>query len=200
MEKKRRIYCIEGVHDWGEGEVEPTVEPMLELLRPTGHCDYLYRTCATTAELKFRLKHEWNDYCTQGTILLFSTHGCPDKIWLQPEDKNTVVHVGALQELIRCEGQYVHFSGCNTFGEGDHNLKKFMEKTKAVSVSGFSKDIYWISKYASGLTVEVQYLGLLEEIARKPHVNKSKLQKLKSLKNTIIKGHSDCYFQMLIRR
>ena len=27
MERKKRIYCIEGVHDWGKGQVEPTVEP-----------------------------------------------------------------------------------------------------------------------------------------------------------------------------
>ena len=113
------------------GEVEPSVEPMLELLHRMGLCDYLYRTCATPEELKYRLTYEWNEYCTRGSILIFSTHGGPDKIWLQPDDEHTVVHVGTLQEIIECEGRYIHFSGCNTFGEGDHNLKKFLDENKS---------------------------------------------------------------------
>lgn len=34
MQRKKRIYCVEGVHDWGNDQIEPTVEPML-LAGPT---------------------------------------------------------------------------------------------------------------------------------------------------------------------
>ena len=80
MEKKRRIYCIEGIHDWGDGEIEPTVQPMLELLRKLGYWEYMHRTCATSAELKYRLSKEWNDVCERGSVLCFRSHGAPDQV------------------------------------------------------------------------------------------------------------------------
>ncbi|MDE0345714.1 MAG: hypothetical protein OXI66_08025, partial [Boseongicola sp.] len=59
------IYCIEGVHlteeEMGNNETAPTIEPMLALLQRTGYWNgYLHRSCATTAELKYRLCEEWN--------------------------------------------------------------------------------------------------------------------------------------------
>ena len=196
MKARQRIYCIEGVHDWGDGKDEPTVEPMLELLRRLGFPDYLYRTCATLNELEYRIRNEWNKYCTKGSILLFSTHGGPDKIWLSNDQ---IITTGMLQEIIKCTGRHVHFSGCNTFGEGKQNLQKFMDKTNAVSVSGFGKTVYWISEDASGLTVELQYLGLLAELAS-PNITRKKLQKLRDLRDHISKNHPSCDFSMLVRR
>ena len=58
MEGEERTYCVKGVHDWGDGEIEPTVEPMLELPQRTGYWTYLHRTCGTAAELKYRLGAE----------------------------------------------------------------------------------------------------------------------------------------------
>lgn len=75
LDTKKRIYCIEGVHDWGDGEVEPTVEPMLELLQRMGYWDYLHRTCGTMEELEYRLKTEWQECCEKGSVLYFCTHG-----------------------------------------------------------------------------------------------------------------------------
>jgi len=70
-----------------DGKIEPTVEPMLELLQRTGYWDYLHRTCATSAELKYRLEEEWNEICEKGSVLYFCSHGAPDQVWLRPSDE-----------------------------------------------------------------------------------------------------------------
>ena len=74
MRKAQRIYCIEGHHDWGNRAIEPTVEPMLQLLRSTGYWeDYVHRKCATANECYFYLEREWNR-CRDGSILYFASH------------------------------------------------------------------------------------------------------------------------------
>ena len=52
MKLEQRIYCMEGVWDYGAREVEPTVEPLLEMLRRQDQWNYVRRDCATTGELK----------------------------------------------------------------------------------------------------------------------------------------------------
>ena len=78
------IYCIEGVHlarkERENRETEPTIEPMLELLQRTGYWDgYLHRTCATTAELRYRLCEEWNLCIPRGPSCTSSPAGLPTR-------------------------------------------------------------------------------------------------------------------------
>ena len=66
MKKAKRIYCIEGLHDWGHQAIEPTVEPMLQLLLSTGYWeDYVHRKCVTVDECQFYLQNEWVERCRQ---------------------------------------------------------------------------------------------------------------------------------------
>ena len=198
MEEKKRIYCIEGVHDWGDGEIEPTVQPMLELLQRTGYWEYLYRTCATQDELRYRLKNEWNEFCEKGSVLYFNTHGAPDEVWLGNGDDDDVVGLATLKEWVDCEGRHVHFGGCDTFSGGDYNLSKFMEYTNAASVSGYAKEIGWVDWEAPALTLELQFFGLLYDV---PIINRTKNRpkKLKEVKKAVSKRFPDCEFRMLVR-
>ena len=190
------IYCVEGVHDWGDGEPTPTVEPMLELLRRLGYWEYLHRTCATWAELEYRLAEEW-DRCPKGSVLYFNTHGAPDQIWLR--DGEQPVGVLTLQELANCEGCHVHFGGCDTFGDGEANLKKFMDYTGATSVSGYATKADWIGPVAPGLTLELQFFGALAGVnfARN---TKSRTGKLRKIEKEVQSRFPDCEFRMLVRR
>lgn len=197
MECKKRIYCIEGVHDWGEGEVEPTVEPMLELLQKLGSWEYLHRTCATAAELKYRLKTEWDGYCDKGSVLYFFTHGDRDQIWLQDEDEG--IGLLTLKEWPNCEGCHIHFGGCDTFSKGDHNLKDLMDYTNAVSVSGYATQSGWLDWSAPAILLELQLFWHLGDvnIARN---TKDRPQKLRNIKKAIAGRFPDCKFDMLVRR
>ena len=43
----------------------------LNCFRDWGSWDYLHRSCATAAELKYRLETEWCEYCNKGSVLYF---------------------------------------------------------------------------------------------------------------------------------
>ena len=193
MENKKRIYCIEGVHDWGDGKVEPTVQPMLELLRATGYWEYLYRTCAKSDELKYRLDKEWNEGCKKGSVLYFCTHGGPDQVWLSDE----VMGLLTLKELVDCTGCHVHFGGCDTFSRGKDNLRDFMAHTSASSVSGYATEVGWVDWDAPAIALELQLFGLLSSINI---VNRTegRAEKLQQVQKAISKRFPDCKFKMLV--
>lgn len=197
METKKQIYCIEGVHDWGDGEVEPSVEPMLELLQRVGCWDYLHRTCATMSELEYRLRTEWNGCCDKGSVLYFCTHGASDQIWLRSDDQG--VGLLTLKEWPDCTGCHIHFGGCDTFSGGDANLKELMDYTGATSVSGYATEGDWLGPTAPALALELQLFGLLAgvNLARN---TQDRSKKLRQIRQDVVSRFPDCKFEMLVRR
>ncbi len=193
MKLKKRIYCIEGVHDWGDGEVEPTVEPILNQLQETGAFEYLRRTSATAAELKYRLGEEWLGYCAKGSVLYFATHGGPDQVWLSEKE---VVGLLTLKEWLDCKGCHIHFGGCCTFGKRNHNLQDLMECTAATSVSGYATESGWLGRDAPAQALELHLFALLAEanIASA----KGRKKRLENTKSEINHRFRDCKFRMLV--
>ena len=197
MEAKKRIYCIEGVHDWGDGQIEPTVEPMLELLQKLGYWeDYLYRTCATMEELKYRLRNEWTETCDKGSVLYFCTHGSENLIWLQDEHMMGAV---TLKELMDCRGCHIHFGGCDTFSAGDQNLKELMDYTGASSVSGYATKVGWLDKSEPAVALELLFFALLGEV-NLAYGGRSRSKRLAEIRNEMANRFPKCKFNMLIRR
>ena len=198
MESAKRIYCIEGVHDWGDGEVEPSVEPMLQLLQRLGSWDYIHRTCGTMEELKYRLATEWIGYCEKGSVLYFCTHGAEDQIWLRSEEEP--FGLMTLREYITdCEGCHIHFGGCNTFSGGQDNLAGLLDYTNATSVSGYSTEADWLGQVAPAIALELLFFGLLYDVnlARNTRDRSSQLRKLHK---NMVSRFPDCQFEMLVRR
>ena len=200
MDYKVRIYCIEGVHDWGEGEVEPTVEPMLELFQRLGYWDYVHRTCSSYDELEYRLENEWYHGCKKGSVLYFCTHGASDQIWLRSEQKP--VGVLTLKDWLGeggCEGCHIHFGGCETFKGGPDNLQNLMDYTGATSVSGYATLSYWVGRIAPALVLELQLFGLLKDEVNIARNTKGRPYKLRRIRDNIQKRFDDCKFNMLVR-
>ena len=145
MKLKQRIYCLEGVWDYGGREVEPSVEPLLEMLRRQGQWDYIRRDCATTAELKHYLNHEWAR-CKRESVLYIATHGSHGSIWLS---NNECLGLDTLGELLagQCEDRLVHFGGCEVLGGDEHathrRIKTFLEATGAMGLSGYATTTGW---------------------------------------------------------
>ena len=146
MTKEQRIYCIEGVWGYGDREVEPSVEPLLEMLRRQGLWDHVRRDCATSAELKHYLSHEWSR-CKVGSVLYFATHGDPGTIWLSDDECLGLDTLGKFLDGGECEHCLVHFGGCRILGGDEHaanrSIKTFMDKTGAMGVSGYRADTGW---------------------------------------------------------
>ena len=158
MMLEQRIYCIEGHWDYGKREVEPSVEPILQMLRNKGFWNYVRRDCATLEELQFWLEHEWTR-CKPGSILYIASHGSTGCISLAYQNDVDVVQ---LAEWVSecgsdCKDKWVHFGGCKTFsGKGEEAVWEFMESTGASCVTGYSKTSGWIDmKYRPAVALEL---------------------------------------------
>ena len=146
MKLKRRIYCIEGVWDYGDHEVEPSVEPLLEMLRRQGLWEHVRRDCATTAELKHYLSYEWNR-CKTGSVLYLATHGDQGGIRLSEKEPLGLDTFGKLLGDRQCEDCLVHFGGCEVLGGNEdvtrQRIKMFLDQTGAMGVSGYGATTGW---------------------------------------------------------
>ncbi len=135
---EKRIYCIEGHWDHGKREVEPTVEPILQMLHRLGQWPYARRDCATVEEMKYWIDHEWNTRCREGSVLYFATHGEKGEIWLSNDYSVNVAEIEG--DFTNC---WVHFSGCEVLCQEDA-VREFMAKPKgAAVVSGYTVEAGW---------------------------------------------------------
>lgn len=153
MKRAKRIYCIEGHHDWGGRSIEPTVEPMLQLLLSTGYWeDYVHRKCVTEKECYFYLDNEWKR-CKEGSILYFASHGGPGEIWLSGAPEESWCELVTLDALaareINCANRLVHFGCCSVFAknedkDGEAKVREFISASGAAYASGYGVVVNWL--------------------------------------------------------
>jgi hypothetical protein len=60
----------------------------------------------------------------------------------------------------KCDGRIIVFGSCSTIKAGPWKMKKFLEKTQALAVCGYDRDIDWMQSAALDLLV---LTGLQEE-------------------------------------
>lgn len=149
MKLDTRIYCIEGQHNWGKREVEPSVEPILQMLQKMGQWNYARRDCATKKELKFWLQNEWNTRCREGSILYIASHGSNGCIYLTNQEgynnKEIKIDELAKKTALDCTNCLVHFGGCSVVADetGEAAVQNFIRDTKAACVTAYRKSVDW---------------------------------------------------------
>lgn len=164
MKLDQRIYCIEGHWDYGDREVEPSVEPILQMLRSMGHwTEYARRDCATVEECTYFLDHEWNR-CRTGSILYFASHGDSGEVWLSKEQVLTLDTLSA--KKVDCTGCLVHFGGCSVLAQdGKARARKLMEATGASYVSGYDRKAGWADIMdPPALALELMYFSSISAL------------------------------------
>ena len=153
----RLIYCIEGHWEDAGNEPwhEPSVEPMLDMVRSAGRAGgwpYIRRNSATVGEMFYWLRNEWC-HASFGSILYIASHGAPGEIWLSNSDESTAVEtlpglaeqMGGPEFADRC---LIHFDGCRLLENvSDQDLDEFMERSGASAVSGYTTDAGWLTEH-----------------------------------------------------
>ena len=203
MKLEQRIYCIEGVWDYGAREVEPSVEPLLDMLRRQGLWAYVRRDCATIGELKHYLDHEWNERCKVGSVLYFATHGGPGSLQLSDDECLGLDTLGELLGEGQCENCLVHFGGCEVLGGDKHvasrRVRTFLDKTRAMGVSGYGAQTGWTDTlWAPAAALELMLFSSIKarDIDLKDGRDFKRLGKIvKSLQDKF----ADCEFDLYTR-
>ncbi len=142
---KKGIFSIEG--DWNPDlRKHYSVEAGLRLLKEAEGIPYIHRRVGTAEEFEYYL-HQWTLKKYEGyPILYLSFHGGPEGFWL-PEDKkrrNTVT-LDMLGDLLedKCRGRIIHLGACATMAMHNSRPKKFMQKTSALAVCGYTEEVGW---------------------------------------------------------
>ncbi|HYF35170.1 MAG TPA: hypothetical protein VD994_07790 [Prosthecobacter sp.] len=170
MSKERGIYCIETSHWTARGRSQPSVEPLLRLIRSTQGTPYIHRSFSTWEDLHGLLGEAMHGRYRRYPILYVACHGETRRLALRRKRSNGHQN-GAinLEELAiplrqRGGGKVIIFSACSLMKASEATLHRFLAETGVGAIMGYGRDVGWIE------SAQLE-LGLLAWLARRPIAN-----------------------------
>jgi hypothetical protein len=123
-----------------------TIRPALDLLKTVGDIPFIHQTCATREELNYYL-HQWilsryDEY----PILYLASHG--DEFGIDLAGK--FVSLDEIAEVLNdgCSNRILMIASCSTMAIDKRHLKRFLQKTDALMICGYSNDVDWLKSTA----------------------------------------------------
>lgn len=141
----KHIFCLEG--DWDENlKKKSSILPALELLNINSSIDSIYKTCRSRREFFVRLEQLLSDNrrYSKYQIIYLAFHGFKGGIQISEYEDITLSELGDFFEG-RLKDKMIHFGSCSTLKSHEDEFYNFLEKTEALSISGYQKDIDFIS-------------------------------------------------------
>ncbi len=141
----KQIFCIEG--DWHPDlRQKDTIENALKFMETASgmKIKYIHRHCSTEEELRNRIneynKRRYNSF----SIFYLAFHGVPNGLKLSPK---TILSLEELAEMAenKLRNKIVHLGSCETLNINKKNIKKFLQTTGALCISGFKKEVPFVS-------------------------------------------------------
>jgi hypothetical protein len=153
LNKKKGIYCIEGLWEPHDIRDKSTVLPILDLLERREYCNHIYQDCATATEFEFFL-NKWKKKTVNEKfpILYLAFHGEKGCIFLNNKDTYSLEQLSDFLEN-KCLGKVIYFGSCNTLNVDKRVIRSFLDKTGAIAAIGYRSDIDWIQSTACDLFV-----------------------------------------------
>lgn len=179
------------------------MEPLLQMLQRQGLWKYVRRNAATAEELFYWMSNEW-DRCAKGSVLYFATHGDSGAIQLG----NEPIPIEELAKRLDCRARLVHFSGCSTLACGGTSIRRFMDQSGAMAVSGYCKSVGWTSssgpvgKSSPAALCDLMLLSVMAEKRISLTDGRSRgrsIRDLLELKENLRKRFYDCEFDLHLK-
>jgi len=150
------IYCLEG--NWNKNpRSNQSVKPILDLLYTFSKVKYIYCKCTTKDEFLKGLQAFTQKRYSNYTILYIAYHGKKNRINFG-NDSITLKEIANVLEG-KLNGKYVHFGCCSTLNTSVRNITDFITRTRCSLISGYKKDV----GYISGSAFELVYFELLQQ-------------------------------------
>lgn len=130
------IYCIEGA--WPE-RYEMSARPLLEMLADYHEIPTVHRMATSEEQFTARLR-EWASAEMTFAVLYLWYHGSPGGV---APDGYDSVNLEAIADVLgkRCANCLIHFGSCKTLKLKPKRVDSFLERTGAVAVSGYTKNV-----------------------------------------------------------
>ena len=145
-----------------------SMRPVLDLLQSSdARIPYVLRDVVTRAEIEFYLRRWFQVRYRNFDVLWMAIHSRPGE--LLPGDMRVPterIMLDDLETLLagKCRGRILHFSGCRFMKIPPARLNRFMKRTRALCVSGFSREVPWLE----ATIFEAYWLTLLHYERRSP--------------------------------
>ena len=160
------IFCLEG--EWWGVKDTTSVEPVLRLLQTMGgyKVPYVHRDIGTREEFDFYLKKWSGQSYASHPILYLGFHGESGCI-LVGEGRSNRLELMELADQLEgcCKGRVIHFGSCSTLDVNGHTLNGFLQRTGALAVLGFRREVDWLPSAAFDTLV----LGYLQGVSFTAH-------------------------------
>ncbi len=138
---KPGVFCLEG--EWQRDlRDNPTVEPILQLLKSFGVVEYIHRDEGTRAEIEHYVK-QWTLARYRGYPTLFiAAHGDIDTLAMGFGKANQIA-LYELQDLLagKCKDRIIYFGACSVFDGEESWLMEFAKITKAKAIVGYRQNV-----------------------------------------------------------
>lgn len=139
---KKDIFCIEG--DWNINLKDKTsIRTALDFLQHNANVKYIHRHCSTNGQMEYLLKEYALKRYDNYSILYLSFHGEPNYLKIGRNNILTLEELGDMLEGC-LKNKILHFGSCKTLNVSKARINKFLEKTKALAVSGYTKEIDFV--------------------------------------------------------
>lgn len=143
--REKGIFCIEG--GWANDHRDTTsVRKALEFLESIEKVKTIVKQCSHRDAffdlISDSVQKKYNKYA----ILYIACHGAPAKLFVGKGSKN-IVTLDEVRECLKgkANGRIIHFGSCSTLDISGWALRKFLRETEALAVSGFKKDVEFVS-------------------------------------------------------
>jgi len=157
------IFCLEA--DWSLMARGHTVQPLLEVLRQsTIEAPYIHRHVATHDGLLHYLAKWLQRAQDRFRVLYLAVHGVKGEVQFGDLRLNSnCVHLDLLEERLagRCAGRLIHCSSCRTIDVPSDRLRRFLDRTGALGISGYGGKVDWIRS----TVFDLAFLSTLQEHA-----------------------------------
>jgi len=140
--KEKNVFCIEG--DWTNNlKDEASIKSALDFLQHNSKVRSTHRNCSTVQEFEERIKTALQKTYSKYGLIYLAFHGTPGSINVGKRKK---LELDAIAEMImeRASDKIIHFGCCSTLDISGWDLRRFLLKTGALAVSGYTKDIEFI--------------------------------------------------------
>jgi len=171
---EKYIYCLEG--NWNRHpKSSQSIKPILDLLYTFSKVKYIYRKCPTKDEFIKGLHTFTQKRYSNYTILYIAYHGRKNRIYFG----NEYMTIKEIADVLagKLNGKIVHFGSCSTLHTSLKNITDFITRTGCSLISGYKKDVGYISSTA----FELVYFEILQQYVSFQKIQSAILKKYQTL-------------------
>ena len=163
MTKSKGIFCLEG--EWSRDLLQTSsVEPILSLLSQwePHFVPYVHRQVTSVSSVRDYLSQWAHRRYDNFPILYLAFHGHPGVVCLDEHCADaSELSLEIIEEILagKCRGRIICFGSCGTLQTHGNRLNRFLRRTDALAICGYSGEVDWLTATAFELLV----MGAMQE-------------------------------------